>query len=124
MWLAHPDFRYVVSRVWSEGMLGNSCDKVRGYLGRFKFLVHKWNKDTFGNLVDKKKALMSELNKIQQDNMSLPMSNYLLNKECDIKRQLYHVLRDEEIFWAQKARVIWLQLGDKNTRCFQTVTNI
>lgn len=44
MWLAQTNFRNVVSRVWSEGMLGNSCDKVRGYLGRFKFLVHKWNK--------------------------------------------------------------------------------
>lgn len=67
---------------------------------------------------------MSELNKIQQDNMSLSVSNYLLNKECDIKRQLYRVLGDGEIFWVQKARVNWLPLGDKNTRYFQTITNI
>lgn len=33
------------------------------------------------------------------------------------------VLKNEEIFWAQKARTNWLQLDDK-TKYFQTVANI
>lgn len=54
----------------------------------------------------------------------MPDSSSLLNNEISIKNQLNQALINEEIYWAQKARVNWLHLGDKNTKYFQSVTNI
>lgn len=98
-WLSHPDFLNVVRQVWNGDMPDNSSDKVRGYLCRFKILIQKWNKDTFG-IFEKKKTLLSDLDKVQQENMYMPNSRVLVNKEGSIKRQLYQVLRNEETFWA------------------------
>lgn len=56
MWLSHPDFLNVVRQVWNGDMPDNSSDKVRGYLGRFKILIQKWNKDTFGNIFLEEKS--------------------------------------------------------------------
>lgn len=60
IWFTHPNFVNVISKAWSDDMPSNSCDKVRSYLGRFKFLIKKWNKDIFRNIFYKKKVLMSE----------------------------------------------------------------
>lgn len=78
----------------------------------------------FGNIFDKKKKLIGDLDRIQQDIMSMPDSSSLLNNETSIKNQINQVLVNEEIYWAQKAKVNWLHLGDKNKKYFQSVTNI
>lgn len=78
----------------------------------------------FGNIFDTKRQLIGDLDRIQQDIMSMPDSSSLFNNEISIKNQLNQALINEEIYWAQKARVNWLHLGDKNTKYFQSVTNI
>lgn len=44
--------------------------------------------------------------------------------EKSLRDELNHVLLCEEIMWAQRAKTNWLQLGDKNTKFFQTVATI
>lgn len=58
-----------------------------GYLERFKFLIMKWNKE-----------LVSELDRIQQDIMSMPDPSNLINNEIAIKNQLNQVMRNEETY--------------------------
>lgn len=47
-----------------------------------------------------------------------------INMDLEAKIEISEVLREEEIMWAQKAMVKWLQLGDKNTNYFQIVATI
>lgn len=40
------------------------------------------------------------------------------------REELNHVLKTEEVMWAQNAKVNWLNLGDKNAKCFQTIAMV
>lgn len=51
------------------------------------------------------------------------ISGDLVKEKC-LREELNHVLISEEIMWAQRAKVNWLQLGDKNTHFFQIMASI
>lgn len=59
MWLSHPRFRNVKGKTWEQNISGSACEKIKGYLGTFKFLVRKQNKEVFGNLFERKKKKSS-----------------------------------------------------------------
>lgn len=43
-------------------------------------------------------------------------------KLAELKLNLEQAYKEEEVFWSQKARVHWLQEGDKNTQIFHATT--
>jgi hypothetical protein len=51
----------------------------------------------------------------------LTESNVARQKE--IALEIEKLLEQEEIFWAQKSRINWLQFGDKNTSYFHNFVN-
>lgn len=46
----------------------------------------------------------------------------VIKEEKYITKTLLHAIRHEQIFWAQKARIKWLQNGDLNTKFFHLNT--
>lgn len=42
----------------------------------------------------------------------------------ELKKQLFLILDQKEIFWRQRSKQLWLQAGDKNTRYFHGACNI
>ncbi|TQE00654.1 hypothetical protein C1H46_013703 [Malus baccata] len=47
-----------------------------------------------------------------------------MDDEVKIRSELNQVLQEEEIMWAQNAKVKWLLLGDKNTTYFQMAASL
>lgn len=70
------------------------------------------------------KGLLGKLNDIQERNMSSIPTKDDLVLEKQVSEKLLEVLKQEEIKWAKKAQTNWLQIGDKNTKFFQTFVNI
>ncbi|XP_030941685.1 uncharacterized protein LOC115966624 [Quercus lobata] len=91
---------WVIAGDFNEPLL--SEDKFRGRLK-----AKKWNKNQFGNILTRKKNLMSRLNGIQRA-LALRPSEFLVKLEDELLRELDLVLRREEELWALKSRVNWM----------------
>lgn len=68
----------------------------------------------FGNIFVQKKTIMARLNGIQRA-MSLKHSDFLINLENELLKDLDTVLNQEEQLWELKSRVNWMIQGDRNT---------
>lgn len=44
------------------------------------------------------------------------------HEKNEIKEELNQTYLEEEIFWKQKIRIMWLRAGDRNTSYFHAVT--
>lgn len=59
-----------------------------------------------------------------QSTLSKGRNSSLMKLENKLRRKLDTVLQQEEILWYQKARVDWINDGDRNTTFFQLSTVI
>ena len=81
----------------------------------------RWNRMHFGNVFNRKKNIMARLNGIQRALANRP-SNFLINLENELLKELEVVLSQEEDIWALKSRVNWLVQGDRNTNFYHVST--
>ncbi|XP_050385675.1 uncharacterized protein LOC126802153 isoform X3 [Argentina anserina] len=124
IWLSHKDFKPLVEKFWNQRVNANPLLNFVTITGQFANQAKAWNKNIFGNLFRKIEDLNERSHDIQQQLILSPMSSYLKEHDLKIRDELLQLYREEEMYWAQKAKVNWLSLGDMNTRFFQTHANI
>ena len=83
--------------------------------------AEKWNRMKFGNVFARKNNIMARLNGIQRA-VAIRPSNFLLNLESELLKELDNVLNQEEEIWALKSRVNWMIQGDRNTAFYHVST--
>ena len=88
-------------------------------LKRCKQSLKFWSREHFGNVKKRIKELKDRLWRAEDD--SARSGNF---EEVDcLKRELNVLYDKEENMWQQRARVSWLQHGDRHTKFFHgTVT--
>ena len=90
-------------------------------ISKFTDETIRWNRMHFGNVFNRKKNIMARLNSIQGALANRP-SNFLINLENELLKELEVVLSQEEDIWALKSRVNWLVQGDRNTNFYHVST--
>jgi hypothetical protein len=98
--------------------LSTPCFVFAYKIKQLKLDLKSWNKEVFGNVKEKRKCLMEE---IQSLNL-LEEERPLVDEEI-VKRALLKVVLMQEVCWGQKSRVTWLKERDHNTSSFHCLTN-
>lgn len=104
IWLSHPNFSHLVNMVWSQQLESNPLLNFVTVSGQFSQVVKSWNKSEFGCIFKRLEDLNRESADIQQQLMDNPSSIFLKQKDLQIRSDLLELCKQEEIFWAQKAK--------------------
>ncbi|XXG88202.1 hypothetical protein AAC387_Pa12g0446 [Persea americana] len=116
MWLSHNSFKSLVEQSWSIPISGNPqfiAQKMKVLKGNLKV----WNLETFGQLKRNIEDVEKDVLQVQLAYDSHPSAQLLLDLNL-AKLALHNWLNTESTHWKQKAKLIWLQDGDRNTRFF------
>ena len=80
---------------------------------RCRFALADWGRNTFGST----KTQLQEKQKILEQ-LCLLNSAACVGSIKDLKVDISNLIHQEELFWQQRSRSIWLLVGDKNTKYF------
>jgi len=119
-WLEHKDFKDLVTHWWKEAAIpeGTSMFCLQKKLQALKVKIREWNRDHFGNIFQDKEQVKRDLEELYRQGMALGWDDELRVQERNLLEQLEGRERQEEIYWRQKSRNLWLQEGEKNTKFF------
>ncbi|CAI0395768.1 unnamed protein product [Linum tenue] len=82
-----------------------------------------WNRNSFGNIFQKKRRLLKRIQGIQ-NKASHFFSPGLLKLQAKLEAELDAVLAQEELLWFQRSREQWVHYGERNTAYFHQQASI
>lgn len=113
-WAYHINCEEVVQIAWEvESVTGSPMFKLFENVKRCRLELVEWSRTIFGNVKTKlqeKQSALVELS-LQNDPQNLPAIKSL-------RRGINTLLHEDEMFWRQRSRAIWLPTGDKNMKFF------
>lgn len=98
-------------------------EKTAKKIARIRETLKNWAKFKFGSIKLKKLALLHELDRIDLARESRSLSVDEINNDVFLQTELGMILKQVEIYWKQRARVIWIKEDDENTKFFHSVAN-
>lgn len=123
-WYSEVGITELISVWWNE-----TCPRGCGAFilaNKLKFLKAKlrvWSKLKFGALKSQKLELLHTLDLFDQAKESRSLSPAELLTESNTHDAFSILLKQEEIYWKQRSRALWVKEGDNNTKFFHAVAN-
>lgn len=94
---------------------GHSLDKLKNALNQISI----WGKSRYGEIPSQIKTHQETLEKLKAEVPNIEC----LQKIKEIEKNLEDLLKKEEVWWEQRAKVHWHQQGDLNTKFFHHRAN-
>ncbi|KAL0650948.1 hypothetical protein Bca4012_093639 [Brassica carinata] len=114
----HPQFLEGITAAWQEEIaVGSELFSLGQRLKAVKKVCRRLNKIGFGNIQQKTKLAMEELQEIQSELLVTP-SNALFRREFVARKKWKFLDSALQIFYKTKSRIRWLKDGDANTKFF------
>ncbi|VFQ94006.1 unnamed protein product [Cuscuta campestris] len=120
VWTEHEDFQRVVADSWREDIAEGPMFVFGAKLKRLAHSLKRWNRNTFGHIFDKLKALEQDVRDIELQLQTDPSDETYIEfkrRSALLKRQY----RIEDEFWQQKAHAKWVTDGERNSGYFHSV---
>ena len=116
-WASHQQIEEVIRTNWS------SSNRLVPKLHSLASALSLWNKESFGNLFQRKRKLWARIEGVQR-RLAAGAPQYLLKLERRLRRELDLTLDQLTLMWMQQARVDQIRDGDRNTKYYHMSTII
>jgi hypothetical protein len=116
MWRRHESYFSTVCAAWDVG--GSNLGDIMDKLGNVQRNLSSWEQTEFGSVRKELHKLNTRLDDERKKNLFVGPAQ----EEQQIMNRLAEILAREEIMEKHRARVDWLQAGDRNTSFFHAKT--
>ncbi|KAF7832322.1 uncharacterized protein G2W53_014655 [Senna tora] len=120
MWLDFKEGRSIIENAWQKHAVGSRAYRVVQKLKETGKELREWNKSRVGNIQQRIRDSEANLLNIQS-NIHTTRD---FQRELSERKQLDFYRKCEQTMWAQRAKQLWLQQGDSNSRYFHAVVNM
>lgn len=121
LWTTEEECREIISEAWQRSSEGSSmvkfCKKLRGCKEKLK----EWHRAKFGDLRFQIAVTKDKLLEVQKQ-LDRGFDSDLVIYEKELKGKIEDLWQKDAMFWHQRSRVKWLQMGDRNSRFFHLTT--
>ena len=114
MWLTDLERSGVISTAWACNAEGSPMVMVTKKVAKCKKMLKAWNRDRFGNVLQKIKRTKELLWRAKEEAVRSRNDGEVRS----LKQELAELYAKEEKMWHQRSLLQWLQCGDQNTKFF------
>jgi len=115
---SHPRFKAVINDAWQvEVSIGSKLFTFAQRMRVVKAACRKLNREGFGNIQQRTKDSLEELERVQAALMSAP-SDGLFREEFQARKSWNFFAKAQESFYRQKSRIRWMKDGEACTAFF------
>lgn len=120
-WVTDVECLSVVTDAWNQQQVGPPMLKVCKKLRACKEGLKDWSQRKFGVLKLRIEATKEQLLVVQKQ-LEQGFNHELVAEERGLARCLEDLWQKEAMYWHQRSRIKWLQMGDRNSRFFHLST--
>jgi hypothetical protein len=106
-----------VAIVWNGKVKGSAFYVWEEKLRRLKTTLKAWEKGQ-ASPAKARQEIQKQLETHQLEMENKEVTQECLQKEDSLQQHWHKACREEESYWRQKSRSLWLEAGDKNTSFF------